>query len=137
MRGQQWVGCHPYLLVNEILVIILDAKFPLHLLDLGALYKYLPLDCKHLFSGHFTLPDQGDQLSSIFKLFSQPPQFVSALSISATSLANLPDLASTETNIRIGVVRILARFKLSKVSIIISLHRLSLEQQEGCYVCLP
>lgn len=103
----------PYLLVDEILiVIILDAEFPLHFLDLRALQEDLAFDGKHLFPGHLALAHKRNQLASIFQLFSETPKFLGTLGISPAGLANLPDLAPTETNIRVGIVCVLAGFKL-------------------------
>lgn len=101
-----------YPLVDEILIIILGAEFPLHLLNLGALQEYLAFHGKHLFPGQLALAHKGNQLTSILQLFPKAPQLISTLGVPPAGLPNLADLASTEANIGIGVVGILTGFKL-------------------------
>lgn len=103
-----------YLLVDEVLVVVLDVEFSLHLLDFGPLQEDLPLNGKHLLSSQLTLAHQGDKLPGIFELLPQPPQLFGTLSISATSLPDLPDLAPTEANIWVGIIGVLSRLELYK-----------------------
>mgnify|MGYP007054561184 CR=1 FL=1 len=102
----------PYLLVDEILVIVLDTQFPFHLLDLLPLQEDLSLHGKQFFSCQLALSHQGNQLASIFELLSESPQLLGALSISTAGLANLADLASTETHVWISVIGILTGLEL-------------------------
>ena len=104
----------PYLLVDEVLIIILDGEFPLHFLDFTALYVYLVLSVKHLFPCQFALAHISNQLPGILQFFPETPQLFGTLGISPAGLPNLANLASTETNIRVGVIGILTGFKLRK-----------------------
>lgn len=109
----QWPGLvFPYPLVDEVLIVVLDPELPLHLLDLTALQEYLAFHSKHLLPSQFALAHKSNQLASIFQLFPKAPQLFSTLGVPPAGLANLADLASTEANIRVGVVGILTGFKL-------------------------
>src|SRR5947207_15954832 len=101
-----------YLLVDEVFIIILDTKFPLRLLNFSSLNKYLSLCDKYFLPCQFTLSHHGNQLPCIFELFPESPQFLSALRVPTASLANLPNLASSEAHIRISIIRILASLEL-------------------------
>ena len=57
-----------YLLVDEIFIIILDAKFPFHVFNFGTLLEDLLFDDEHLFPGQFALSHKGNQFSRIFQI---------------------------------------------------------------------
>jgi hypothetical protein len=76
------------------------------------LHEHLSFSGKHFLSRHFTLPDHRHKLPGIFQLLSEPSEFLGALRVSATSLANLPYLPSTETYIRIAIVCVCAGLEL-------------------------
>lgn len=101
-----------YLLVDEVLVVVFDVELPLHVLHLRTLQEDMPFNSKHLLPRQFALPHQCNQLPGIFELFSESPQLVGTLRISAASLANLADFTPTEADIWIGIVGLLARFEL-------------------------
>ncbi|KAL3703337.1 hypothetical protein TMatcc_010526 [Talaromyces marneffei ATCC 18224] len=103
-----------YLLVDEILIIVLDAEFPFHVLYFRALLEDLLFDDEHLFSCKFTLSHESNQLSRILQFFAKPAQFLGTLRIPTTSLADLSHFASTETYIWIAIIGFLARFELHK-----------------------
>ena len=63
---------HTYFLVDEVLVIILDVEFALHLLYLSTLQEELALHRKHFLPSNFTLAHQCDQLPGILELFTKP-----------------------------------------------------------------
>lgn len=116
MRIFEDEGSDAYLLVYEIFVIVLDVEFALHLLHLSTLLEDLPLHGEHLLAGNFTLAHQSNELASIFQFFAETSELLCALRISATGLADLADLTSTETHKWITVVGILAGFELRRVS---------------------
>lgn len=104
-----------YLLVDEILIIVLDAEFPFHVLDFRTLLEDLFFDDVHLLPGKFALSHEGNQLSRVLQLFAKPAQLFGALRISTTSLADLSHFAPTETYVWIAIIGILARFELLRV----------------------
>lgn len=103
-----------YLLVDEVFIVVFDIEFPLHVLDLGALQEHLSFYGKHLSPCQLALPHQSHQLPGILELLPESSQFVGALRISPTSLANLANFTPTEADIWVRVVSVLARLKLHK-----------------------
>ena len=70
--GNQGALVPANLLIDEILVVVLDVEFPLHVLDLGTLQEYMPFDSKHLSPCQLALPHQCNQLAGILELFPKP-----------------------------------------------------------------
>lgn len=87
------------LLVDEILIVILELKFPLHLLDLAALLEQLLLHKKLFLTRGLSLSNQRKQLSSIFKLLAQFPELLCALGVPTASLSNLSNFSPTKADI--------------------------------------
>jgi hypothetical protein len=107
-----WVMNNSYLLVDEVLIIVLDVEFPLHLLDLSPLYEEHTLSRQHLLPCQLPLTDKRDQLASILQFFSESPQFIRTLGISAASFADLSDFAPSEADIWVCVVGFLTCLEL-------------------------
>lgn len=105
-------SAHAYLLVDEVLIIVLDVELALHLLDLSTLLEEVSLHGEHFPPSNFTLAHQSNELASIFQLFAKTSELFGALRISTTSLADLSNLASTETDKWITVVGVLTSFEL-------------------------
>lgn len=101
-----------YLLVDEILVVILDPKFPLHVLHLSALLEDLFLNRKHAPPSKLTLVHEANKLTSLFQLLAESTQFLGTLCIPTAGFANLTNLTSAETDVWITVIGFLASFKL-------------------------
>ena len=104
--------CGAHLLVDEVLVIVLDVEFTLHLLDLVALHEYRAVHAKHLFTSDLALAHQCNQLPSIFQLLTKATKLLRALRIATTSLANLAHFTTAETDERITIICVLTSFKL-------------------------
>lgn len=111
-----WAGQHPlqvckkvgtYFLLNEILVVAPDSQFSLCLLYVGPLLEELFVGGEDLLAQDFALLDEEHELPGLFQFSSQPSQFVGALHVLVPGLPDLPDLSSTETHVRVGVVCIL------------------------------
>ena len=106
-----------YFLVDEdiiVTVLVLVGKVLLHLSQRGSLFEKLPVN-RQLFSfGDLSLSDKSKQLSSLFELFPQFLEFLCALGVSATSLANLPDFSSAEAHVWIPIVRFCSSFELQE-----------------------
>lgn len=111
---------HAYLLVDEVLVIVLNVELALHLLDLSTLLEELPLHGEHFSPGNFTLAHQSNELASIFQLFAKTSELFGTLRISTTSLADLANLASTETDKWITVIGVLTSFELRGSKLVMS-----------------
>jgi hypothetical protein len=107
-----WGSYGAHLLVDEVLVIVLDVEFTLHLLDLVALHEQRTIHAEHLFTSDFTLAHQCNQLPSLFQLFTKSTELLCALRIATTSLANLAHFTTTETDEGIAIICILTSFKL-------------------------
>lgn len=103
-----------YLLVDEVLIIVLDVEFALHIPDFGALREEVSFHAKHFFASNLTLTHQSNQLPCIFKFFTKSPQLLGTLGIPTTRFADLTNLTSTETDIRIAVISILTSLELQK-----------------------
>ena len=101
-----------YLLVDEVLVIVLNVEFTLHLLDLVALHEERALHGQHLFTSDFALAHQCNQLTSLFQLFTKTSELLRALRIATTSLANLAHFTTTETDEGVAIICVLTGFKL-------------------------
>jgi hypothetical protein len=101
-----------YLLVDEVFIIVLDVELALHLLDLSTLLEELSLHGQHFPPSNFALAHQSNELASIFQLFAKTSKLFGTLRISTTSLADLANLASTETDKWITVVGVLASLEL-------------------------
>jgi hypothetical protein len=101
-------------LVDEIFIVVLDVQLALHLLDLSTLLEELALHGEHLLASDLALSYQSNELASIFQLFTKASELLGTLRISTTRLADLANLASTETDKWITVICVLASFKLKK-----------------------
>lgn len=101
-------------MVDEIFIVVLDVKLALHLLDLCTLLEELALHGEHLLAGDFALAHQSNELASIFQLFAKASELLGTLRISTTRLADLANLASTETDKWITIIGVLTGFKLQK-----------------------
>lgn len=101
-------------MVNEVLIVVLDVELALHIPNLRALCEQGSFHGKHFFPSNLTLTHQGNQLPRIFKLLAKPPQLLRALGIPTTRFADLTNLTTTEADIRIAVISILASLKLQR-----------------------
>ena len=103
-------------MVDEVLVVALDAELPLCVLDLAALLEERAIHRQQLPPRQLALLDGGDQLPGVFQLLAQLPQLLRAQSVATSGLAHLAHLTPAEADVRIRVVRLLAGFQLARVS---------------------
>ena len=104
-----------YFLIGEEIVIaflVMLGKIQLDLPQIGPLLEKLSFYGKLLSLGDLSLPDHSHYASSLFQLLSELLKLLSAMSISAASLPDLPDFSPSEADIGIGIVGIGACLKL-------------------------
>ena len=107
------------LLIDEdvfIAFLVLIGKVQLDLPQIGPLLEKLSLDGKLFSLGNLSLPDHSHDFSRLFELLSELLELLGAMSISSTSLPDLPDFSSSETDIGVGIVGIRTRLELDLVS---------------------
>ena len=103
-----------YLLIYQVLIVALDAKLSLCLLELASLLEQLSVKSQQLFTSQFSLFHHGNKSSSIFEFFPELAKLLGALCISTASLANLSNFTSTETDVWIGIIGIRTCLKLQQ-----------------------
>lgn len=104
-----------YLLIDEevfVASLVLIGKIQLDLPQIGPLLEQLSFNGKLLSLGYFSLPDHGHNFSRLFELLSELFELLGTMSISATSLPDLPHFSSSEADIGIGIVGIRACLEL-------------------------
>lgn len=99
-----------------IAILVLTGKIQLDLSQIGPLLEKLSFYGKLLSLGNLSLPNHRHDFSRLFELLSQLLELLGTMSISATSLPNLPDFTSSEADIGIGIVSIGAGLELEFVS---------------------
>ena len=108
-----------YLLIDEDIFITflkLIGKVQLNFPQIGSLLEKLSFYGKLLSFCYLSLPNHSHNFSGLFKLLSELFELLSAMSISATSLPNLPDFSSSKADIRVGIISISAGLKLDFIS---------------------
>lgn len=103
---------------EDVFIAFLEliGKIQLDLSQIGSLLEELSFYGKLLSFGNLSLPDHSHDLSRLFELLSKLLELLGAMSISATSLPDLPDFSSSEANIGVGIIGIGACFELENVS---------------------
>ena len=107
------------LLIDEdvfIAFLVLIRKIQLDLPQIGPLLENLSLYGKLFSLSYLSLPDHSHDFSRLFELLPELLELLGAMSISATSLPNLPDLSSSKADIGVSIVGIRACLELDFVS---------------------
>lgn len=107
----------PYLLVDEELIVSLPVLFgqvSLYLSQITALLEELPLSSQVVSLDDFSLTNKSDELPGLFELLPQFLEFLYALGISATGLADLAYFPSPEADIGVPIFCVSAGTELWK-----------------------
>jgi len=110
-RGQ------PCLLVDQELIVslpVLVGQVSLHLSQITPLLKELPLSSQVVSLDDFSLANESDKLTGLFELLPQFLEFLYALGIPATGLADLTYFPSPEADIGVPIFCVSACTELCK-----------------------
>lgn len=105
-------GGSTYLLVDEILILALDAQPDFDLFQARSLFKDTSIHMQQLPFCHFPLIRHEDNLASILELAPQTLEGLGDLVVASPRFTSLASLASPEAHVRICVVALLMRLEL-------------------------
>lgn len=101
-----------YPLVDQILIVSLDTKLDLSLLDFSTLFENALVTFQKFSLRQLSLKSHIYQLSSFVKFFPHFFDLLHTLCITSSCLSSLSDIATSEADIRIAIIVCLALLEL-------------------------